>query len=204
MSRPLSKYQKYKLPEKYQAGDNSPQFLEDFGSLPPDELCMLSKRRYDALCAWNNLQTTPAKRRNFTFSVFETSFSDILPFIKDSCPKYAYILHDKDRVEHNHYHVYVDFPNPRSFASVANDLHLPVNQLQKVISKKGLLSYLTHENETDKYHYSQSEVVSNFDLELEKSSDLTVDDIMIEFDDYCKMRRGEITPREFVERHAMQ
>lgn len=143
------------------------------------------------------------KRRNFTLSIRQ----DIIEFIKqvEQCPQYAWIIHDKDEKcdEHGeitpvekHVHAYIEFPNPRSFKSVAELLNVPENQVQKVIDKNGILQYLIHKNQPDKYQYNFTDITSNFDLEpffMSKSDNL--------WEDYLKLRRHEISPHEFYLEH---
>lgn len=197
--KPQSSYQTFHMADKYNAGEHSLDFLSVFSEQNPMKMALLTPKHYEALCAWNNLQHTPSKRRNFTFTMPEAGFSICQPFVKGYVPKWAYICHDKDDSNHVHYHLYVEYDNPRSFASVANELHIPVNQLQGVISKRGILSYLTHDNEPDKHHYDESEIFSNFDIVEEKKEDEV--DVMAEAMDYYKMRMGQMTYIEFLQRH---
>lgn len=199
MSRALANKPPHKLTKEYLSGNTTPEFLSIFSQTEPGPLLLLTPKNYESLCAWNNLQNTPNKRRNFTFTVFEGVFEMIQPYFKGYCPKWAYILHDKDDSGHKHYHLYVEYENPRSFASVANDLHIPVNQLQGVISKRGILSYLTHDNEADKHHYDLSEVVANFDIVKEKQEE-KIDVIQIA-KDYAAMREGRMSYLEFLQCH---
>lgn len=143
------------------------------------------------------------KRRNFTLSIRQ----DKLEFIKlvEQCPQYAWIVHDKDTntdkdgvitpVE-EHVHAYIEFPNPRSFKSVAELLNVPENQVQKVIDKNGILQYLIHKNQPEKYQYPYEDITSNFDLEpffMNKSNNL--------WEDYNRLRTHQISPDEFYQLH---
>lgn len=167
---------------------------------------------------WNNLQKTPQKTRTFTFA--EHAFPDrIRHFMRDNYPqnehlmsdiypKYAYIRHNKDvdkdgRAVLPHVHFYLEFKNPRSFASVANELQIPVNNLQKVFSKSGILAYLTHENEPDKYHYDKHDVVSNFNILQEMTPSRKIDFKELS-DDYFMLRRGKMTYSDFVTKYEAQ
>ena len=135
------------------------------------------------------------KRRNYTFAL--TRENERIIKIVEKYPKYAYIKHDKDSDAETHYHYYVEFPNPRSLDSVARELKIPANMLEAVYSKKGILEYLTHENQPDKFHYDKSEIVSNFDI-VEDTSEV---DLMQEMADYRKVRAGLMTMEEFVMSH---
>ena len=130
---------------------------------------------------------TYIKRRNYTFAL--TKDNDRVSKIVEQYPKYAYIKHDKDTtVEHFHY--YVEFPNPRSLNSLALELNIPANMIQQVFNKTGILEYLTHKNETDKHHYDESEIITNMDLKTEvriNKNDLSVEEchqVIDLFDDY--------------------
>jgi hypothetical protein len=143
------------------------------------------------------------KRRNFTLSIR----LDIIEFIKqvEQCPQYAWIIHDKD-INHEtgeliekHVHAYVEFPNPRSFKSVAELLNVPENQVQKVIDKNGILQYLIHKNQPEKYQYDFNDITSNFDLEpffMNKSNNL--------WEDYNRLRTHQISPDEFYHLHKSE
>lgn len=83
--------------------------------------------------------------------------------------KYAWILHDKDVTEHgelkdSHYHIYLEFPNPRSINSIANELGIEPHMIEVVRNKQGILAYLTHSRSPEKYQYDISEVHSNFEI----------------------------------------
>lgn len=146
------------------------------------------------------------KRRNFTLSIRQ----DIIEFIKqvEQCPQYAWIVHDKDSHTNDdgeiipvekHVHAYIEFPNPRSFKSVAELLNVPENQVQKVIDKNGILQYLVHKNQPEKYQYNFEDITSNFDLKpffMNKSNNL--------WEDYNSLRTHQITPDEFYKLHKSE
>lgn len=182
-------------------GNTDKEYLEAFSKLSITDLHSpndtISVKNIYKL--WNKLQSTPSKRSNFTFSLVNHN-KFVQSTIKEMGCKYAWILHDKDNAEHNHYHYYLEFPNPRSFKSLADDLELPVTMLEKVYSKKGILQYLTHDNDPNKHHYDQSEVVTNFDLETEKYDDNNDGpDIQKEWELYCAFRRGDIPPQVLID-----
>lgn len=131
------------------------------------------------------------KRRNYTFAL--TKDNDRVIRIVKRYPKFAYICHDRDKGE-THYHYYVEFPNPRSLDSVARELKIPSHMIEQVYNKKGILQYLTHQNESDKEHYDKSEVVSNFDLDVEVADF----DIIQEATDYYAVCDGLMPWQEFL------
>lgn len=138
------------------------------------------------------------KRRNYTFAL--TQDNDRVIEIVKQYPKYAYIKHDKDNGT-EHYHYYVEFPNPRSLKSLSLELGIPENMLQQVYNKTGILEYLTHKNESDKHHYDESEIFTNMDLKTEvkpNKNDVDKDTayyVIDLFDDYYK---GKLTYKELM------
>lgn len=150
---------------------------------------------------------TPTKRRNFTFSlkVQETKNIDAIIATVSKFPKYAYIIHDKDvhtetgELKDDHYHFYVEFPNPRSFSSLANDLNISTNYIEKVYDKTAILEYLTHENQPDKHHYDRSEIITNmdFDNEIIKRIDVTT-----EYKDWLSLMTGKLSAEDWFKKYA--
>lgn len=136
------------------------------------------------------------KRRNYTFAL--TKDNDRIIKIVEKYPKYAYIKHDQDDAE-EHYHYYVEFPNPRSLTSVANELGVPPNMLEAVYSKKGILEYLTHENQPDKHHYDKSEIVTNFNID--EKDGLTTEDLIQECHDWWAVLDGTMSIDDFIMSH---
>lgn len=185
---------KRKVVKSLKAGSNSREDLEYLQTLTAEDFQYMENP--DLLEKWNSLQKTPGKVRQFTFSLVNRTHS-VCERVK-CFPKWAYIKHDKDDSEHIHYHYYIEFPNPRSFSSVANELGIPVTMLQKVYDKKGILQYLTHENSPDKHHYQQSQIVTNMNFEQEIDSGY---DFMVLAQDYWDMRHGKMTYFAFLEKY---
>lgn len=179
-------------------------YLEAFSKLSSSQLHSNSENYsyLDVIKLWNSLQSTPNKVRYFTFSLVKDN-KLVQKRIKEyyNHAKYAWICHDKDTSsEHKHYHYVLMFDTPRSFRSIADDLELPVTLLQKVYSKKGILDYLTHENDPNKYHYSLDEITANFDIEEEKKKDGGIDPWQ-EFCDYKDMITGIIPFKEWFDKY---
>lgn len=176
------------------------EYLQAFSKLPSTQLHHPTISHLEIIKLWNSLQSTPNKVRYFTFSLVKQNHSvqsKIKEYYDKSC-KWAYICHDKDTsAEHKHYHYVLMFDSPRSFTSIANDLEIPVTMLQKVWSKKGILDYLTHENDPNKFHYFLSDIIANFDVEVEKKN-TDGPDIDGEWSMYKKLRSGEISKDDFV------
>lgn len=141
------------------------------------------------------------KRRNFTLSI-NTDIELFIPLV-EQCPQYAWILHDRDTNDGQliapHVHAYIEFTNPRSFKSVADTLNVPENMVCKVIDKNGILQYLIHKNQPDKFQYDFTEIHTNFDLEpyfMDKSNNLWFD--------FNKLKQRSISPNDFYELHKSQ
>lgn len=111
-------------------------------------------------------------------------------------PKWAYIKHDRDEGS-EHYHFYIEFPNPRSLESVAKELKIPSHMVEQVYNKKGILEYLTHKNDPDKAIYDESEIESNFSIK----DDTQEVDLEAEMADYRKVRAGLMTMEEYIMSH---
>ena len=143
---------------------------------------------------------TPTKRRNFTFALVVDSTPNIEQVIKnvEQCPAYAYILHDKDSDTQPHYHFYIEFPNPRNFSSVAQDIEVPTNFLQKVIDKTGILTYLTHENEKNKYHYSREDIKTNLPPEVFENKEDRIKRFEERVELFESYARGELTKKQLI------
>jgi hypothetical protein len=148
------------------------------------------------------------KRRNYTLALNNLKQCDeiIWKLQNHYAEKYAYILHDKDVkddgtgvLKDDHYHFYIEFKNPRSLNSVAEDLTVPANMVCQVYSKKGILQYLTHQNQPEKYQYNPDEVVSNFDIGQEFADDMVKLDQL--WADYKALRFGRMDYDEFYMRH---
>ncbi len=79
--------------------------------------------------------------------------------------KIAYILHDKNAAT-PHYHIVLDFGNNRVEDKVVKDLFKIDDKFictARVVSWTEYKRYLTY---THDYEYSESEIVSNFDLSI--------------------------------------
>lgn len=187
-----------KVLKKLKAGTNEQSALENLKDRSLNEIDWLHDK--NLLFKWNALQSTPNKVRQFTF-VQKSGIVTLCQKVRQM-PKWAYIKHDQDITEDGiHYHFYVEFPNPRSFVAVANDLEIPVTSLQKVLNKRGILEYLTHENQPEKHHYNRDEIVTNMDLETEVAPQ-EIEPLTL-YLDYKAMRCGEMSDIDFYKKYSM-
>lgn len=107
--------------------------------------------------------------RTFTASLKPAWDDDkIIKFLNDtkSIAKVWIINHDKDINEHGeivekHTHILLDYSTPRKIQTISNLLGVADNFIEIVRNKKGVLRYLTHIDDDDKYKYSVDEVFTN-------------------------------------------
>lgn len=115
-------------------------------------------------CFMANSGISSIKCRKYTFALSNPSQWESVIDIVEGFPGYAYIKHDKDNGS-VHYHFYIEFPNPRSLHSVAQELNLPDSMIEKVRCPEGLLKYLTHSDnksiQAGKYQYSRDDITTN-------------------------------------------
>lgn len=180
-------------------------YLKAFGNLQMSDLHSPNDNvRYsEVIKLWNSQQVCPNKVRYVTFSIVHNN-GYLQKRIVDlySHAKYAWIKHDQDNSDHVHTHYVLLFPNPVSMRAIADDLELPLPMIEKVISKRGILDYLTHENQSEKHHYDLSLVQANFDINEEKKRDESIDVKQL-FRHFCQVRNGEMTPDMFLDIYAV-
>lgn len=101
---------------------------------------------------------------------FKGNVGDIIKSHK-TIKQYAYILHDKDLGQSPHWTIYLNFGNSGvDTKQVGEWFGLQESQVERVKGRKtSVLEYLTHSNDTqqNKYQYSPSEVIANFDFQTE-------------------------------------
>lgn len=104
------------------------------------------------------------------------------------------ITHDKDIDENGaitspHTHFLIDYKTPRRVSTVANIFGVENNHIELVRNKHGMIRYLTHLDDDEKYQYDPDDVLTNDKityLERILSSELTNSDIV----NYFKQGRG--------------
>lgn len=120
--------------------------------------------------------TKNVKSRNWTFLVYPESapenWEDILMGLQ-----YCYCLHDKDinkstgELKKAHIHVVITFEGPATYNTVkelTDRLNSPIPQPAK--SLRGMIRYLIHTDNKDKYHYKREDIVSvGMDQEIEQA-----------------------------------
>ena len=98
------------------------------------------------------------KSRNWfivTYNVPE-DFNNLL----NECKGWAYIYHDRDKGKEPHYHILAIFENARYFSGVKKLVKGPQNTFLEPVrtTVERCYNYLTHEEETDKEIYVESEI----------------------------------------------
>ena len=129
-----------------------------------------------------------------------------LELIKNKYIDYAYITHDKDTNNKNelkkeHVHLTIQFRNARYRNSIALELGISPNYMQKCDSLESSLKYLIHYNIKDKYQYDLSEVSGNLKFKLEKileTSDISENEKLHMIISYISSYYGFLTYSAFT------
>lgn len=105
---------------------------------------------------------------------YKTSLDSILNYALPSYfDKYFYIKHDKDvningELKKSHYHVVLVKSSPSTIGIVSKQLGIPANYVQRCETLKGSVTYLTHEEITDKISYGRDEIITNCISDISK------------------------------------
>lgn len=114
---------------------------------------------------------------------------------------WAYIIHDKDvdkstgEIIKPHLHFVIFYPTPRKSTTLSNYFNIPEHMLCQIYNKRGIIEYLTHANQAEKVKYDSNDVVSNYNWVDDCKDEV---DVMAEFHDFKKLRRGDITAEQFI------
>lgn len=101
---------------------------------------------------------------------------EVLSNIMRYATEWAYIMHDRDieciKDENGqdkqvpvkpHYHVTMRFETPRIRQTIANNIGIEKNYIERCITWKGANRYLIHADDDDKFQYLHLEVETNFE-----------------------------------------
>lgn len=116
----------------------------------------------------------------------------------------AYILHDSDTLDTGvlkkpHYHVVFTFPNPRYLSSVAEDLGIPENYIERCLKLNSALRYLIHADNPDKYQYSLESVGGTLKAKLEKLiSDVSEESQILQLIDFLDSQTCRVSYRDLL------
>lgn len=88
--------------------------------------------------------------------------------------KYAYILHNKDinnetgELKKEHIHVVIKLENARTLQSIAKELNIEENRLERVRNLRKMIRYLVHQDNQEKYQYEIENIKTDMWEEIEK------------------------------------
>lgn len=151
--------------------------------------------------------------RKFSLLLYpeDSTHMDALELIKKSYD-HAFILHDKDTDENGelkkpHYHVLIRWTgNVRWNTSVATELGITTNYIQKVKNFDRALEYLIHLNDADKYQYTFDDVNGTMKTRLKQlvcQSDKSEGEKVVELIEYIESQEGHISVKDFSKYCAM-
>lgn len=120
---------------------------------------------------------------------------------------YACIVHDNDldskgEIKKSHTHVVLHFKNQRWRNSIALDLGITPNYLEKCRNLENSLKYLIHYNDFDKYQYDISDVEGTLKqklLEILEYSDMTESDKFLELVNFIHSYPVHLTLHDFLQ-----
>lgn len=121
---------------------------------------------------------------------------------------YAYINHNKDineetgELKKDHTHVVITFKNPKFRNSLALELGISPNYMQKCNKLEKSLMYLIHYNNEDKFQYDISEVFGPLKPKLERliiNKDKSEEEIVMELLYFIRVYPTHLTITDFVD-----
>lgn len=121
-----------------------------------------------------------------------------------SYPKFAIILHDKDKLEDGtpkklHWHVSVWFNNAKWSAALAKELGIEHRFIQPSNNSTHDLRYLVHADDPDKYQYDKDEIVTNMSVDIEKALlDIAEEDKVLKILDLIDDFETPLSTSQFV------
>ena len=80
--------------------------------------------------------------------------------------EWAYIVHDRDKKDDGspkkaHVHVILKKSTPTALGTIARQLGIPANYVQRVRNWKRMVLYMTHDEQDDKVKYEMEEMISS-------------------------------------------
>lgn len=152
--------------------------------------------------------------RNVNFSVKQQDQIDyIVDHLKNTYPDgdpvhWGCIIHNKDIKDGqpvgDHLHVAIEFINPRSINSIADEFSIPSHMIEVTRSPRAIFRYLIHRDNPEKAQYSVSDILANFNY-ASYFVDKVDDKIRIAeaWNDFNELKRGEITAPEYIKRRSI-
>lgn len=145
-------------------------------------------------------------------SALARNFKELKELCKLQSVEYCFILHDKCKKEGTnelkkpHVHIYLKFANQRHFSEIAKIFACSESAVSKSHgSYDDCVLYATHKNAPEKYQYSDSEVIANFDYTL-RCEKILSKKVKKQKKDYIlqKISDGEYTERNITSKITLQ
>lgn len=132
----------------------------------------------------------------------EEHWHDLLDIAKASYTWYAYIYHDKDNTnKHLHMLLYDEGGTSLKAHCQRFESVIPPNFVLKVWSPRAMARYLVHKDSPDKYQYNVKDIVTNGKDKLLSFFREQNSDCCDEFQDFVKVRSGQMTVMEFLDKY---
>lgn len=124
--------------------------------------------------------------------ILYTDNSDHIKLLHELTLKYnyAYILHDKDTyddgsLKKEHFHLLIFFKNARWGNAILKEINIDnPNLIEFKENKAEAITYLIHSNNSNKYQYDYSNIITNIDIDVyfNKLKDNETKDVAIIYD----------------------
>lgn len=129
-------------------------------------------------------------------------WDDIIAIAKSSYTWYAYIYHDKDDTDkHLHILCYDEGGTTLKAHCLRFSSVIPSNFVCKVRNPRAMARYLTHKDNSEKFHYDLKDVETNAKDKLYSFYKELSSDCQQEFRDFHAVRQGKMTIDEFLDKY---
>ena len=152
-------------------------------------------------------------KRKFSFVEVVSNVPEQISYIKqvaENFPFYAYIIHDKDKLEDGslkkpHIHCVVS-STPKTFQTWANLFEVPVQFVSKLKGgPRSACRYLIHKNAPEKAQYLPEQITTNDSIRLKSylvdSSERTPQN---NWSDFVDLREGKISISDFMNLYSLE
>lgn len=119
-------------------------------------------------------------------------------------PFYCYIKHDKDEGKGLHIHFVLNCVGSRSIKSIGDVLECEYQDIQIARRPRSCIRYLVHIDDPEKYQYRREQITSNNIDRLNYYFDGLSHGISDVYNDMKKLKTGELSPVDFVEKYRSE
>lgn len=126
-------------------------------------------------------------------------------------PFWAYIDHlaekkpDSDEETHEHTHFMIRIKGTNSIKSIARTLGIPSNFVQICWVDRSYGRYFLHLDNPDKTQYKMSDIHTNKPSRFVIwQTDNQDDDVRRLYNDICKLKKGELSKKDFIDLHYVE